>query len=54
MNLELPYLKSVCVTIQLEEIHRKVVSCDTNSRAANACVYHAKVVSHSENFVMSD
>ena len=54
MNLELTSLKSVCTTIQLEEIRRKVMSCDTNSRAANARVYHAKAMSRSENSGMSD
>ena len=54
MNLELPYLKSVCATIKLEEIHRKMMSWDTNSRAANARVYHAKAMSRSENSGMSD
>ena len=52
--MKLPSLKFVCATIQGEKICRKVINRDTNSRAADTCVYHAKTMSRSENSGMFD
>ena len=52
--MKLPSLKFVCAMIQGEEIRRKVISRDTNSRATDTHVYNAKTMSRSENSSMFD
>lgn len=49
MNSELPYLKSICATIQHEDIRKKVMSRDTNSGENTTRVYHVKAMPRSEN-----
>lgn len=40
MNIELPSLKSVCATIQREEIHGKIMSHDAiSSTQPDVCAY---------------
>jgi hypothetical protein len=50
MNSELPSLQSVTATVQREEIHKKVMNHETQSRTAATCGYHVKTMPHSENF----
>jgi hypothetical protein len=49
MNPELPSLQSVTTTVQHEEIHRKVMNHETQSRAATTRGYHVKTMPRSEN-----
>jgi hypothetical protein len=50
MNSELPSLQSVTATVQREEIHKKVMNHETQSRTAATCGYNVKTMPHSENF----
>ena len=48
MNPELPSLQSVTATVQREEIHRKVMNHETQSRTAANRGYHVKTMPRSE------
>jgi len=49
MNPELPSLQSVTTTVQHEEIRKKVMNHETQSRTAATRSYHVKTMPHSEN-----
>jgi len=49
MNPELPSLQSVTATVQREEIHKKVMNHETQSRTAATRGYHVKTMPRSEN-----
>jgi len=52
MNSELPFLKSVCATIQREEIHRKVMTCEVG--VSNTRAYQTKLLPQDMNSGTTD